>query len=135
MYIYMYIYIYIYIPYYPAYTPHFYTVQHLCQGGGACYQRVHKPEHFYIDTTGGKLLSKLLSYSQQLSTPRRKGRHIHPHLDFNYVIIRGLKGRIEIDTDKPAEGSSVGMSWCLLSSRLLTSEVNKWASISINYNL
>ena len=35
--------------YYPAYTPHFYTLQHLRQGGGACYQRVHKPEHFYID--------------------------------------------------------------------------------------
>ena len=22
------------VPYYPAYTSHFYTVQHLCQGGG-----------------------------------------------------------------------------------------------------
>ena len=37
------------LPYYPAYNTHFYTLQHLCQGGGACYQRVHKPEHFYID--------------------------------------------------------------------------------------
>ena len=37
------------LPYYPAYTPHFYTLQHLHQGGGACYERVHKPEHFYID--------------------------------------------------------------------------------------
>ena len=37
------------IPYYPAYNTHFYTLQHLCEGGGACYQRVHKPEYFYID--------------------------------------------------------------------------------------
>ena len=34
--------------YYPAYTTHFYTLQHLRQGGGECYQRLHKPEHFYI---------------------------------------------------------------------------------------
>ena len=40
------------IPYYPAYTPHFYTVQHLCQGGGACYQRVQEPELFHIDAKG-----------------------------------------------------------------------------------
>ena len=38
-----------YLPYYPAYNTHFHTLQHLCQGGGACYQQVHKPEHFYID--------------------------------------------------------------------------------------
>ena len=38
-----------YIPYYPAYTLHFYTLQHLRQEGSACYRRVHKPEHFYID--------------------------------------------------------------------------------------
>ena len=37
------------LSYYPAYTPHFYTLQHLRQGGGACYLRVHKPEHYYID--------------------------------------------------------------------------------------
>ena len=37
------------VPYYPAYNTHFYTLQHLCQGGGACYQRLHKPEYFYID--------------------------------------------------------------------------------------
>ena len=40
------------LPYYPTYTPDFYTVQHLCQGGGACYQQVHKPELFHIDATG-----------------------------------------------------------------------------------
>ena len=40
------------IPHYPAYTPHFYTVQQLCQGGGACYEREHKQELFYIDATG-----------------------------------------------------------------------------------
>ena len=34
------------IPYYPAYTPHVYTLHHLCQVGGACYQRVRKPELF-----------------------------------------------------------------------------------------
>ena len=33
----------------PRIHPHFYTLQHLRQGGGTCYQRVHKPEHFYID--------------------------------------------------------------------------------------
>ena len=37
------------IPYYPAYNMHIYTLQHLREGGGACYQRVHKPEYFYID--------------------------------------------------------------------------------------
>ena len=29
----------------------------------------------------------------------------------------------------------VGTAWCLLSSWLLTGEVNKWALVSINYNL
>ena len=36
------------IPYYPAYNTHFYTPQHLCQGGGACYQRVHKHNFFTL---------------------------------------------------------------------------------------
>ena len=36
------------LPYYPAYTTHFYTPQHLCQGGGACYQRVHKQNFFTL---------------------------------------------------------------------------------------
>ena len=40
------------VPYYPAYNTHFYTPQQLCQGGGACYQRVHKQNFFYIDAMG-----------------------------------------------------------------------------------
>ena len=36
------------VPYYPAYNTHFYTPQHLCQGGGACYQRVHKQNFFTL---------------------------------------------------------------------------------------
>ena len=36
------------LPYYPAYNTHFYTPQHLCQGGGACYQRVHKQNFFTL---------------------------------------------------------------------------------------
>ena len=31
-------------------------------------------------------------WKHHLSTPRRKGRHSHQYLDFNYVIIRGGKG-------------------------------------------
>ena len=41
-----------------------------------------------------------------------------------------MGGWIEIDTDKPGE-----QIWHELLSALLTSDVNKWAQISINYNL
>ena len=56
------------IPYYPAYTPHFYTLQHLFQGGGACYQWVHKPELFFIDAMGAERCGAWLKIWRLLSS-------------------------------------------------------------------
>ena len=67
------------LPYYPAYAPHFYTLQHLYQGGGACYQRVHKPELFYVDAIGVERcgawlnIGRLLSSVIKTNLPFRRG--------------------------------------------------------------